>query len=495
MAIPYSKIPRSELVPGRYHELDASRAGNFVGGSEAYSLGLMADNGEGEPKKLYQITSVETARKLFGARSMAAEMAKYYFMQTRNFPLRMMGLAEAVGATAAVATLTVTGSAAQSGTLHTYIGGDRISAGISAGATATEAAEAIVAAVNRDPYLLVSAANVAGVVTLTTAHKAEIMNEIPLVMNFLGLEGAEETPRGLTVACTPFAGGATNPTLQASLAMLADDIQHDWWGLPFADVTSQESANTALNDDTGRWSYDRVCYGHAFCTLSGSLSTLSAFGAAGNRMHVTTVGVQGMQCSPWNITAAILGRVSQPLTDSPAAPLTGLMLNGILPPPPEKRFAHSEKNILLGDGISTLRVVGNKMQVERLVTGYLLNDAGLASDALRNVQTIATTMVFYRRMDEWLSSRYARKILVQDEASVVSSRQISPGHIRRDLRGFGEKMVRIEIMEDVEAFMEALVVEIDEDNPFRINLLTSPVYGKPLYMFAHLLQPRFSASR
>lgn len=495
MGVVFENIPNSELVPGRYFELNPSGLGNFVNDSEALIVGLMADDTQGEANTLYQITSLEGARKLFGQRSMAAEMCEYYFKQTLSFPLRAIGLIEAVGATAASATVTITGAASGSGTIQLYIGDKRVSAGVASGATVSEVAEAIVAAVNAEPYLLVAATNLLGVVTLTAVHKAAVMNDLSLMINYYGVAGGEETPQGLTVVCSEFTGGATDPELPDPLAILEDDVKHDWWALPFSDAVSLNAADTALNDSTGRWSYARNSYGHAFCMKRGTVGELSTFGNSGNRWHVSTIGVEGTPSSPWVVAAAVVGRAALSLTDNPGAPLTDLPLNGILPPPSEQRFSHTERNILLGDGISTLRTVGGKCVIERLVTGYRLNDAGVASDALRNVQTVATTMAFLRRLDKHLSTRYVRMTLVADEASVQSNRQISPNHIRRDLYGFGEKMVEANLIEDVDAMMETLVVEIDPDNPNRVNLMVSPVYVKPLYMFATMLMPRLYASR
>src|SRR3546814_3740184 len=93
--------------------------------------------------------------------------------ETWAFPL-----ADLPAGTAATGTLTVTGAATASGTIVLYIGGQRITVGVTSGDAAAAVATAIVAAITAAADLPVAAVALLGVVTLTAKHKGVAGNEI-----------------------------------------------------------------------------------------------------------------------------------------------------------------------------------------------------------------------------------------------------------------------------------------------------------------------------
>jgi len=121
---------------------------------------------------------------------------------------------EASGATAATCTLTVTASNALAGTLHLFVNDDGVDVPVSKSESAADIAAAIVAKVNADHSLPVTAANTAAVVTFTAKSKGTFGLGIKISVN-LGLN--QTLPSGVTVAITSMTGGATDPDIQDAL--------------------------------------------------------------------------------------------------------------------------------------------------------------------------------------------------------------------------------------------------------------------------------------
>jgi phage tail sheath gpL-like len=143
-------------------------------GMKATGLGTLTAN-----TQVAKCASPEDADTIAGAGGELARMARKA-LQIQGIEIYLAAPAVPGGATAATATITIAGSmAAASNSEWRYrIAGDYISGGISSSDTPTTVAAAIVAYITARSYLAVSAANVAGVVTLTTKSKGARQNDL-----------------------------------------------------------------------------------------------------------------------------------------------------------------------------------------------------------------------------------------------------------------------------------------------------------------------------
>lgn len=173
---------------------------------------------------------------------------------------------DASSGTAVTATVTITGTAGESGTLCLYVGDYRIPVGVSKSNAATDIAQALAAAVSADGELPVTAACEAGVVTLTAKHKGECGNMSVHLNHYDG----ETLPAGVTVAVTNLSGGATNPDIGDVIAVIGD-THYNFIAMPYTDTANLSALKTEMES---RWSALRAIEGVAFGAIDGELSAL-----------------------------------------------------------------------------------------------------------------------------------------------------------------------------------------------------------------------------
>jgi phage tail sheath gpL-like len=86
------------------------------------------------------------------------------------------------------------------------------------------------------------------------------------------------------------------------------------------------------------------------------------------------------------VAASLAATAAWALLADPARQLEDLALAGITPPQPADRFTPDEQNLLLHDGLATYDVrVDGVMTIQRLITTYLVTNAGFADTAWLDV--------------------------------------------------------------------------------------------------------------
>jgi phage tail sheath gpL-like len=149
----------------------------------------------------------EQINSLFGENSMLAPMLRAAKRINEQVRFDVIPLDDNGSGVAATGVFTVTGTATEAGELTFKVGSARngsYTISIADTDTATIVGDAIAAAINADTKAPVTAANVAGVVTLTAVNAG---NEA----NTLSLEFVGEVA-GVSVAITAFTGGSNNPS-------------------------------------------------------------------------------------------------------------------------------------------------------------------------------------------------------------------------------------------------------------------------------------------
>jgi len=168
---------------------------------------------------LLEDIDLNSADALFGAGSMAAEAARNFWKYNEVSTLNVIPLDDLGGGTAATGLITVTGTtAAANGEYDIYIGSkdtvNKATAVIVATDTPTLAGDKIEAAINALDNVTVTAANVAGVVTLTAKNAGTVANEIGILV--------EGTIDDLAVAVTLMASGAGDPSMIGIVDLLPE---------------------------------------------------------------------------------------------------------------------------------------------------------------------------------------------------------------------------------------------------------------------------------
>lgn len=491
MTIPFKNIPSNLRAPLFYAEVDNSRANSAAQTMRTLIVGQITSAGTATPNVPVISQGVAEAKTAGGEGSMLALMTAAYRAADSFGEVWYLPLSDHGSGVAATGTVAITGPSTAAGVISLYIGGVLVSQAVTSGQTATAIATALAATVNGTPDLPVTASSSTGTVTLTARNKGPAGNEIDLRLNYRGTAGGEATPAGLTVVVTAMASGATAPDLTAAFANLGDQ-PFDFIVFPYTDTTSLDALKTLLNDTTGRWSWSRQIYGHGFACKAGSLGTLTTFGTARNDQHVSVLGIYDSPTPAWTVAADFAGTAAVSLRADPGLPLQTLALSTMKAPPPASRFALTDRNVLLWDGVSTFTVGDDgTCRLENVVTTYQKNAFGAADDSYLQVETLFLLAFVLRELKSVITSKYARVKLAADGTRLApGSGVVTPAIIRADLVAKYRELEFAGVVQRGDVFKAELIVEKDRTNPNRVNVLWPGTLINQLRIFALLAQFR-----
>jgi phage tail sheath gpL-like len=169
---------------------------------------------------LLEDINVYAADTLFGAGSVLATMVNNFAKINTVSQVDVIALEDSGTAVQSEGIFTITGTATASGTIDFYVGSKdrKYSIDIVATDTETDVGDALEAAITADTKALVTAANVAGIVTLTAKNGGTIGDTIGLMY--------EGSAAGISVAITAMTGGANDPSMTgiADLLVKRTDI-------------------------------------------------------------------------------------------------------------------------------------------------------------------------------------------------------------------------------------------------------------------------------
>ncbi|NUT73527.1 phage tail protein [Pseudomonas sp. C1C7] len=491
MAIGFSNIPADIRVPLFYAEMDSSAANTASSAMRRLIVGQVNDNATSESiGKLVLVSSLAIAKSIGGEGSMLAAMYEAWRKSDPIGEVWCLPLPKDTGVVAA-GTVTITGTATESGLLNLYIGGVRVQSVVASAATPTVAAAALAVKINATPDLPVTASAAAGVVTLTCKWTGESGNDISVAMNRLGKSNGESTPAGLTVVATAMTAGVGTPDAIDAVAALGDE-PFEFLCQPWSDTTTLNAWKDAMDDNTGRWSWAKQLFGHVYSAKRGTVGTLVAAGQVRNDQHMTIQGVEpGVPQPVWVQAAALAARTAVFISADASRPTQSGSMPGLDPAPASDRFTLTERQSLLNYGIATAYFEGGYVRVQRSITTYQKNAYGQADNSYLDSETMHQSAFIVRRMQSVITSKYGRHKLANDGTKFGAGQPIvTPATIRGELIAQYAKLEREGHVENAELFAEHLIVERDSNDPSRVNVLFPPDYINGLRIFALLNQFR-----
>lgn len=489
----FSQIPAGLRVPFFYIELDSSKANSFSQTMRVLLIGLMAADATAEANVPVICPSAEQARSLFGSGSMAAAMVEAFRAGNLFTELWVAPVAEPAAGVAAVRTITFTGAATASTVAALYVGAARVAITIRAADTAADVATAFAAAVNAAPSLPVTATALDGALTLTSRFKGEAGNGVPLALNRRGLAGGESFPAGISAgAVTVGTAGAGAPDLSGVIANLGDE-EYDFIGCAFSDAVSLDALRAEMDDTTGRWSWARQVYGHVYSARRGTLAELQAYGATRNDQHCTLFGVEPrVGACDHEYIAARVAREASLLSAHVARPTQTGEISGVLAPASHERLTLTERQTLLSSGIAThYSGKDGVVRIERSITTYQKNPWGSNDTSYLDSENLHQLAYVMRYLRTGVTTQFGRHALRSDGIRVPEG-VATPSMIKARLVADYAAMERAGIVERSDLFAENLIVEIDETNPNRVNVLYPPDLVNQLRIFAVLNQFRLN---
>lgn len=353
-----------------------------------------------------QVLSAEDAGDRFGFGSMVHRLAVQAFIGGNGVPVYIQPQAEAGGAVAATGDIDFTGSTGvASGTISLYIAGLAVPVNIAAGTTADNIAAAVVAAVNAEKTLPVSAA-VDGVTTaqvnLTAKSKGPWGNDISIDFN---LGAGQALPSGVVAAVTDMSAGAGVPTVADALDGLGTgdsanedfytDVVHGYG----TDTTTLDAISAyvgAGNDFLGLYSKTvsrpfRVLIGDTAAGSSGLAALIAISDVRKTDRASGILSVPGSASHPAEIAAQAIGHMARINQDRAAQHYLGIQLIGIHPGAKADRWTsdYDNRDTAVKSGISPTRVQSGAVFLQNVVTFYRPDNVPVSSNGYRSMRNIS----------------------------------------------------------------------------------------------------------
>jgi phage tail sheath gpL-like len=491
MTVPFNRVPSNLRLPGVFIEVDASKAGRTDDPGRILLVGQKTGTGTAAANVPVPVVSVLDAKEQFGIGSHLAAMVDQVRQSDPFGLLWALPLADAGGSVAATGTVTVTAAPTAPGVIPLYVAGVAVPVAVAGTETINNTATAIAAAINANADLPVTAAAVGAVVTLTARNAGTLGNDIDIRLAWLGAAGGEVSPASFTCAIVAMANGATDPTIAAGLAALGDQT-FDFICMPFTDTTNLNAARDAMNDQTGRWAYNRMVWGHVFAARRATASQATTFGLGRNDPHTTVLPFSLSPTPVWRWAAAYVGAAAVVLRNDPARPVQGIEIPGVLAPPlgSAGRFTMAERQTLLYSGCSTFTAAPDgTVRIERLVSTYQLNQFNQIDEAWLSVEKTFTLMLVMRRLRGALQAHFPRHKLAHDGTRVAQGAAIlTPSTARAFVVAEMRGMEVDGLLDNVDAIVGQVRCEVNGNNPDRLDVLFPPPIIGQLRILAVLSQ-------
>jgi phage tail sheath gpL-like len=440
------------------------------------------------------------AQAFFGAGSMLERMANAFF--NNNFAARLvfLPLLDPSAGVAASGSITCSAPPNGSGIVTLYIAGQRVQVGVTGTETAANMATNLAAAINAIPTMVVTAAvdgtNTAKV-NITCKWKGATGNDISFIFNYGGSLAGEAFPSGIAYTVVAMASGAGAPSDVAAIAAMGDD-EYDYCCVPYTDSVTLGDFETEFGfGDTGRWGWMRQLYGSIFTARRDTYANLMTWGATGNSPVSSVMAVEPGSPSPvWEWAAAYTAQAARAFLNDPARPLQTLEFTGILPAPKGARFNKTQLNNMASTGLAVQQTSPDgppMIMVE--ASRYQKNVYGQGDTAYFVITTLHTLAAIYRRLLQSITSKYPRHKLANDGTRFGPGQAIvTPNVIRAELVAQYREMEYDGLVENPAAFASHLIVERDDNNPNRCNVLYPADIVNQLRTLAILSQFRLQFS-
>lgn len=433
MPVSFNTISGDIRTVTNHAEFDTSRAVQGVNRrrNKILVIGRRLTTGTVPELTPKQVLSGDQADSYHGVGSEIAEMVRAAKAANSQTEMWTCSIAPLTGGTAGTKTITITGPATASGTLHLYVAGKYY---VPVAVTAGDAQNVIAAAINtaiqthaayaRMPFTTAVATNV---VTATMKWKGVDVADIRT-----NYDPSNESVPGVTVTVAAGVTGAGNPDVTQVLDAIGDVVQYDSIVMPWTDATNLTALETEL---LSRWGGMRQIDGIAFAAVAGSHGTATTLGASRNSAFLTIMATNTSPTPPW-IWAAVVAAVEAGESD-PARPRQAMQLPGVLPAPATALWGQSDRNLLLYSGIATHVVdSGGNVAIERLITTYQTNALGVDDTAYLDIETVRTASAIRYDGNTSVSLAFPRHKLADDGAPLPPGQPVmTPNTMRAFLGG------------------------------------------------------------
>ena len=500
--ISFNNVPTNLRTPGVFGEVDASKAVSGLAAipHKVLIIGQKLASGTVPYDTVVALSRTGLADGFFGLGSEEARMANVFKENNNN--TEVFGIVIGSGIAGAGAETTLDFSAQLSNifsgaeTMHIMFNGTNIDFNITSGMSGGQVASLVASTINSPTYTglpmraaMSAVAGSMGNLTFSALQSGTLGNDLDIRHNYfvgqsfpVGFSGDLSTP--------VFSGGSVDPDLEDVWAVIGGD-RYNYIIQPWKDTPNLLSLETEM---ARRFLPLNDLQGHAFTGSRSTLSAASTLGNSRNSPHNTIMPAFDSPTDPIEWGAALGAQAAAKLNADPARPLHFLKLTGILPPPKENRFIQSEQNILLFDGMATWIVdSGGNVLIERCITTYQTNALGTPDPTFLDVQTLATLGELRDQYKIRMQNRFIipRFKLADDGNPIPPGAPIAtPSTIKQETIALFTQLgpSGAGLIENLEEFIAALIVERDLTDRNRVNSLLAPDLINQFRVLAGLFQ-------
>jgi len=462
--ISFEKIPASIRKPGKFFEFNTKLAVRTLtaNSQKVLILGQRLTAGSVATMVPTRVFSDAETAEYFGQGSMLHRMVRAAINAYAYVELTCLAVEDAAAGLAATGGVTFTGPATGSGVVAVQVGKDLVQVAVESGDTAAEVASALVAqAAQQQDLPVVFTAN-AGALTITAKHKGSLGNAIKLA--------CLNTAGGIAGTVAAMAGGQVDPSITEALSLVAG-AGHTIIITPYTDLENLTALRTHL-EFTGGPLEQRGAIG--VYALAGTLASATTLAGQVNHGRLTGGLLRGARRLPWEIAAAYGADIAS--EEDPSNHFDNMELIGIDVPDVADRLTRTEQEVLLHNGVTPFEVGpdGNSVQIVRAISTYTLNAEGVEDSSLLDITTFRTLDYVRKAMRERIALRFPR--------CKLSSR--TPAKVRSEILDVLAKMEELEIVEEVEANKDGVVVERDLQDVNRLDAKIPTDVVNGLHVFA-----------
>ena len=483
----------------------------IAAGSTAFAVGSEFDiavtalsPGAAVYNKAIPVGSVAVAQQQFGVGSMIERMFARFFAGNRTQQIWCLPVPEPVAGQRATGLIAFIASSLQSGVLTLYVAGQKLQIAVYSTDTASSIAANLVAAINAMTTLPVTAAvdgTNSGQVDLTCRWLGATGDDVTIVLNYGGLLAGEVLPIGLVATITSMSGGEGEPDMTAAIGAIASK-QFLHVGMPFNDTGSLDAWDAEYGfGPGGRWAYLRQQYGWIFNALRADYADSLTWGLAHNSSVISTMVVELAMPSPiWEVAAAYCAQGAAALLADPAAPLQTLPLVGLLSAPSDQQFSPTENNSLVNSGLAVqAQNSDGTPMILREALQYQLNSYGQADTAFALVTVLSNLAELLTRMRSAITTKFPRAKLAPNPTGYSVSagpgqNVVTPAIVTAELVAEAQQAIYDGLMTNLTSFLANLIVQINDQDPDRLDVLYAPQLMGQLRDFDVLAQFRLQSS-
>lgn len=487
MSVSFNEVSPSLLVPGFWTEFDNSAAGGET--AMPWKVLIVGQQTNNAASEVTQIFSDDAADAKFGKGSQIALMIRAFRKNNSMMPLFALPIADKSNGIAATKTLTITGTAQESGSIRLYIGGQSVSVSVVENDAVAAIAKSIADEVNAKTNLPMTASNNAGVVTLTAKNKG--LSNIDVRVNY----GAGEVlPKGVSVAIANGTNGASNPSLEE--IKVKDAIKGYWFNVIISGLNDEDNITYLKEELEDRWTATNqktgvLFYGKSFVSADPVNEAVTYYNGKNSQL-LMPISLIGSPTTEFEIAAAVASVCSQKAEIDPAIPLSNWAVKGIIAPSEQDDLGLAEKNTLLQSGCALIDAASDRtIYLRRMVTTYKQNAAGGADTSYQQLETIFTLSYIRWDWNNMMSTKYPHAKLGNDgdeygAGQVVMTPKNGKAEALARFRYWMEKG----LVQNYEDFKANLVVERNATNKNRLDFLLPVTLMNQLFTCASLVQFR-----